>query len=88
MPRTVLSEWLLRAGFSVEARRCFRGGNGVLVVEQAAVWHDAELGAEQERRLVGSRFQVRDGRVASYVALRLGSTKRCSRQDSTSSGTC
>jgi len=67
MARSVLSEWLLRAGFSAEARRWFCGGDGVVVVEQAAVWHDPVSGAEQERRLVGSRFQVRDGLVASYT---------------------
>ena len=67
MPRAVLSEWLLRAGFSAESRRWFCGGNGIVVVEQAAVWHDVASGIEQERRVVGSRFKVRDGLVASYV---------------------
>lgn len=67
MPRSVLSEWLLRARISAETRRWFCGGDGVVVVEQAAAWHDVESGVEQERRLVGSRFQVRDGLAASYV---------------------
>lgn len=78
MPRAVLSEWLLRAGFSAEARRWFCGGHGVVVVEQAAVWHDVTSGLEQERRLVGSRFQVRDGVVASYVRYDSGAAEAVS----------
>lgn len=67
MPRAALSEWLLRAGFSAEPRRWFCGGEGTVVVEQAAVWHDTGSGVEQERRVVGSRFRICDGLVAGYA---------------------
>lgn len=78
MPRAVLSEWLLRAGFSAEPRRWFCGGDGAVVVELAAVWHDVGSGADQERRLVGSRFQVRDGLVTSFARHDSGATEAVS----------
>jgi len=79
MPRVVLSDWLLRAGFSAESQRWFCGGNGVVVVEQVAVWHDVISGVEQERRVTGSRFEVRDGLVASYARHDAGAAEAVTR---------
>jgi hypothetical protein len=67
MPRAVLFRVAAAGGFSAESRRWFCGGKGSVVVEQAAVWHDVASGVEQERRVVGSPFKVRDGLVARYV---------------------
>ena len=66
MPGSVLSAWLLRSGFSAETLRWFCGGDGRVVVEQAARWHDVQSGEQQAHRIIGSRFVVRDGLVAAY----------------------
>lgn len=47
MPRAVRSGGLLRAGFSTESQRWFCGGDGAVVVEQAAVWRDVESGVSR-----------------------------------------
>jgi hypothetical protein len=65
--RHVLSEWLLRAGFSADARRWFCGADGRVVVEQDARWVDTANGLELGRARVTSRFLVADNRVASYA---------------------
>ena len=65
--RSVLSEWLRRAGFSAQAVRWFCGGDGTVVVEQDAAWDDPVTAAAQSRSRVASRFLVRDGLVARYV---------------------
>jgi hypothetical protein len=65
-PRSVLSEWLARSGFSGEPVRWFCGGAGVVVVEQDASWHDPATGAAQDSFRIGSLFQVTGDRVARY----------------------
>ena len=67
MPSSVLSQWLLRAGFSAKPLRWFCGDDGRVVVEQAAQWHDVESREQQDRRTIGSRFVVREGLVAAYA---------------------
>lgn len=62
----MLSEWLLRAGFSASARRWFCGADGTVVVEQDAAWDDVATGAAQDRKRIASRFGVADGVVTSY----------------------
>ncbi|GAB3251577.1 hypothetical protein [Arthrobacter pigmenti] len=62
----VLSEWLIRAGFSAESLRWFCGADGHVVVEQDAKWVDNVTGAEQGRARIASRFFVEENRVASY----------------------
>jgi ketosteroid isomerase-like protein len=65
-PRRVLSEWLARSGFSARPVRWFCGGDGLVVVEQEARWHDPATGEPQDSFRIGSLFQVTDGRVARY----------------------
>lgn len=65
--RSVLADWLARAGFSAQSRRWFCGEDGGVVVEQDACWVDVATGAEQARAVVASRFEVRDGRVVRYA---------------------
>ncbi|MEU8611179.1 nuclear transport factor 2 family protein [Actinoplanes sp. NPDC048791] len=65
-PRAVLSEWLARSGFSSQPVRWFCGGDGLVVVEQDATWHDPATGEPQDSFRIGSLFRVEDGRVARY----------------------
>lgn len=67
MDRAVLGQWLARAGFDSVPLRWFCGGDGRVVVEQLARWHDVASGKLQHRTIIGSEFHVRDGRVARYV---------------------
>ncbi|MPZ64714.1 MAG: hypothetical protein GEU83_04085 [Pseudonocardiaceae bacterium] len=48
--RRVLSEWLIRAGFSAEPLRWFCGADGSVVVEQDARWVDVTTGGSGRRR--------------------------------------
>jgi hypothetical protein len=65
--RRVLGAWLARSGFQAAARRWFCGGDGRVVVEQLAQWHDVATGAQQDQRVIGSEFTVHASRVARYV---------------------
>lgn len=65
--RHILSEWMIRAGFSAEALRWFCGAEGRVVVEQDARWVDQVTGAEQGRAVVASQFLVENARVARYA---------------------
>src|SRR5688500_18263632 len=65
-PRSVLSEWLGRSGFSGQPVRWFCGGDGLVVVELDARWRDPVTGAPQQSFRIGSLFRVADGRVARY----------------------
>lgn len=65
--RSILADWLARAGFSARSRRWFCGEDGRVVVEQDARWVDVETGADQGRAVVASQFEVRDGRVVRYA---------------------
>lgn len=67
MDRSVLGEWLARAGFTSRALHWFCGADGRVVVEQQAQWHDVVTGGLQDRLVIGSEFVVRDGRVVRYV---------------------
>lgn len=67
MDRSVLSEWLARAGFRSRPLRWFCGADGRVVVEHLGQWHDVATGDVQGERVIGSEFVVRDGRVARYV---------------------
>lgn len=55
---------MTRSGFSATPLRWFCGGDGTVVVEQAARWEDRATGVEQSRAVVGSQFRVADGVVA------------------------
>jgi hypothetical protein len=67
--RTVLMEWLGRAGFAAESRRWSCGGDGRVVVEQDARWTDVGTGAERGRARTASEFRVDPGgsQVTRYV---------------------
>ena len=65
-PRSVLSDWLARSGFSASPLRWFCGGDGIVVVEQDARWRDPATGEPQDSFRIGSLFQITDGRVARY----------------------
>jgi len=67
MDRSVLQQWLARAGFTSQARRWFCGADGRVVVEQKAQWHDMATGEPQEGLVIDSEFVVRGERVARYV---------------------
>lgn len=67
MDRSVLGQWLTRAGFTSQALRWFCGADGRVVVEQQAQWHDVATGESQNRLVIGSEFVVREGRVVRYV---------------------
>lgn len=67
MDRSVLSQWLARAGFESRTVRWFCGADGCVVVEQRAEWHHVATGEPQDRLTIGSEFVVRDGQVARYV---------------------
>jgi hypothetical protein len=67
MDRSVLGQWLARAGFTAQALRWFCGADGRVVVEQQAQWRDVVTGEPQDRLVIGSEFVVRDGRVTRYV---------------------
>ena len=65
-PRSVLSEWLGRSGFSARPVRWFCGGDGLVVVEQDARWHDPATGEPRDSFRIGSLFRVSGGLVARY----------------------
>ena len=66
MDRSVLSEWLLRAGFSATPLRWFCGGDGSVVVEHDGQWRDVSTGEGQDRIRNASRFVVQNGAVTDY----------------------
>jgi hypothetical protein len=65
-PRSVLSEWLGRSGFSGRPVRWFCGGDGLVVVELDARWRDPATGTPQDSFRIGSLFRITAGRVARY----------------------
>lgn len=67
MDCSVLGQWLTRARFTAQALRWFCAGDGRVVVEQDAQWHNIATGEPQGRLVIGSEFVVRDGRVVRYV---------------------
>jgi hypothetical protein len=67
MDRSVLAQWLARAGFESQPLRWFCGADGRVVVEQQAQWHHVVTGKPQGRLLIGSEFLTRAGRVVRYV---------------------
>ena len=67
MDRAVVSEWMARAGFSSRVRRWYCGGDGSVVVEQAARWVDPSTGTELGRAVVASTFVVGGGRVVRFA---------------------
>jgi hypothetical protein len=66
MDRSILSEWLLRSGFSATPLRWFCGTDGSVVVEHEGEWHDVSTGEAQDRLRNASRFVVRNGVVTEY----------------------
>lgn len=66
MDGSVLSEWLLRAGFSATPLRWFCGADGSVVVEHDGQWHDVSTGEAQDRLRNASRFVVQNGVVTEY----------------------
>jgi len=65
-PRSVLSDWLTRSGFSASPLRWFCGGDGLVVVEQDARWRNPATGEPQDSFRIGSLFQIIDDQVARY----------------------
>ncbi|RSM67704.1 hypothetical protein DMB66_15310 [Actinoplanes sp. ATCC 53533] len=65
-PRSVLSDWLARSGFSASPLRWFCGGDGLVVVEQEARWRDPATGEPQDSFRIGSLLRIIDGRVTRY----------------------
>lgn len=61
----LLSDWLERAGLSIETRRIFARGDSV-VAEQHGVWRSPQTGEVGEAS-IASHFRVAGGRV-SYFA--------------------
>lgn len=59
-----LSAWMTRSGFSATPLRWFCGGNGTVVVEQAARWEDNTTGAERSTAVSATDFRVDHGLVA------------------------
>ena len=67
LDRAVLSQWLLRSGFSATPKRWFCGGDGRVVVEHHARRDDVETGDVQSTADTASQFVVVDGMVDRYV---------------------
>ena len=67
MDRSVLGQWLARAGFTSQVLRWFCGTAGRVVVEQRAQCHDVTTGEAQDSSPIGSEFVVRGRRVVRYV---------------------
>ena len=65
--RQVLAAWMDRAGFSAESLRWFCGGDGSVVVEQAARWIDPATGADRGQAQVASCFCVDGGDIIRYA---------------------
>lgn len=65
--RRVLSEWLVRAGFSAESLRWFCGADGSVVVEQDVRWVDSATRVERGRARVASQFVVDGACIGRYV---------------------
>lgn len=76
MSRSVLGQWLARAGFTSQVVRWFCGADGRVAVEQQAWWHDVATGELQAQLRIGSESVVRDGQVARYVRHDTGSPPR------------
>ena len=62
----LLEEWVGRASITMTPRRWFRADDTV-VVEQMAVWHDPNTGAETGSQTVASVFTIEDGRIAGIA---------------------
>jgi hypothetical protein len=62
----LLSDWLERAGLSIEARRSFARGDSV-VVEQHGTWRSPQTGAVAGAAAMASHFRAAAGQV-SYFA--------------------
>ncbi len=66
MPSDELAAWMGRSGFSAAPLRWFCGGDGTVVVEQAARWESRDPGVEHSAVVVASHFRV-DGERVGYV---------------------
>lgn len=62
----VLVEWLGRARATLEDRRWYCGGDGTVLVEHKATWHEPD-GTPLGTQTVWSAFDVRDGVVTRYA---------------------
>ncbi|MDQ6779167.1 MAG: hypothetical protein M3071_23745 [Actinomycetota bacterium] len=67
MPSDDLAAWMTRSGFSATPLRWYCGGDGTVVVEQAARWPDSMTGAEQSTAVVAWDFRV-DGGLVTRVS--------------------
>ncbi|MFB9180281.1 nuclear transport factor 2 family protein [Dactylosporangium sucinum] len=66
--RTVLLDWLRRAGLSYRPRRWFSDGHAGAVVEELVTWRDPATGEVlTEDALVASRYVLSDGRISLYA---------------------
>ena len=61
-----LVAWLGRARAHLEDRRWFCGGDGTVLVEHKATWHDG-AGRRLGSQTIWSAFDVRDGVVTRYA---------------------
>ena len=64
--REVLRGWLARANVRLEPGRRFGRGKTV-VVEEAATWHNAEIGEKTAEATVATAFTIADGLVAGIA---------------------
>jgi hypothetical protein len=62
----VLSEWLAKAGLSLDPYRCFAKGH-VVVVAAHAVWRDVESGETLSTADIASHFRVEENVVRYYA---------------------
>jgi hypothetical protein len=62
----LLEEWVGRANISMTPLRWFRADDTV-VVEQQAIWHDPDTGAETGGQTVASVFTIEQGQIAAIA---------------------
>jgi hypothetical protein len=62
----ILSQWLARAGLTVEAKRVFAHDDAV-VVEQRGIWRNVDTGETMGEADLASSFRVENGRVKRYA---------------------
>ena len=64
--REHLGEWVGRARARLDDRRWWCGGDGAVLVEHDATWHDAQ-GAPIGNQVIWSAFEVREARVSRFA---------------------
>jgi len=65
--RTVLDEWLRRAGLRWTPLRWFGDAAGTVVVEQRANWREIDTGEDLGSAVIAAHFTVAGGRVVRFA---------------------